>query len=153
MAQFPRDSLPAMPTPSTPIVSTASGSLQFALLVLGGTGTQAQVSALNFARAALAGGHRILRVFFFSEGVTAGSAQTVPVPDSDAIAVQWSALAGAHAIDLVVCATSAVRRGVLDAGEAARYDRAVTLQPGFDISGLGQWVEACLLADRTVMFG
>lgn len=125
----------------------------FALLVMGGIATQAPHSALNFARAALAAKHRVLRVFFFGDGVAAGSAQNVPAPDTPAIAEQWATLAAQHDIDLVVCATSAVRRGVLDAGEANRHDRAVTLQTGFDISGLGQWVEACLLADRVLTFG
>jgi len=128
-------------------------SLTFALLVLGGVGSQSQISALNFTRAAVGAGHRVMRVFFFSDGVAAGSAQNVSAPDTDAIAAQWSTLAAAHQIDLVVCATSAVRRGILDGGEASRYDRAITLQNGFEISGLGQWVEACLLADRTLTFG
>lgn len=153
MALFPSNSVSTMSTSSIPITSSTSESLQFALLVLGGVGTQAQISALNFACAALAGGHRIQRVFFFSEGVTAGSAQNVPAPDSIGIGEQWATLATQHGIDLVVCATSAVRRGVLDAGEAQRHDRASSLQAGFEISGLGQWVEACLLADRTITFG
>lgn len=132
---------------------TANSARTFALLVLGSSSGQAPVSALNFACATLAAGHRVLRVFFFSDGVTTGSTQNVPAPDSAAIGEQWSLLAAQHAIDLVVCATSAVRRGVLDAGEANRYDRAASLQQGFEISGLGQWVEACLLADRVVTFG
>ena len=81
------------------------------------------------------------------------NAQAVPAPDTDGITAQWAALAADHGVDLVVCSTSAVRRGVLDASEARRHDRAPSLDGGFDIAGLGQWVEACLLADRVVTFG
>lgn len=125
----------------------------FALMVLGGSANQSQISALNFARAALQAGHRVMRVFFFSDGVVAGNTQTVPAPDSDGLTAQWVELAATNGIDLVVCSTSAVRRGVLDTGEARRHDRAPSLNSHFDIAGLGQWVEACLLADRVITFG
>jgi tRNA 2-thiouridine synthesizing protein D len=141
---------------STEHSSTSAPSVAaqtFALMVLGGIASQSQISALNFARAALQSGHRVMRVFFFSDGVAAGSTQPVPAPDSDSISAQWAELGTTHDIDLVVCSTSAVRRGVLDAGEARRYERAETLREHFDIAGLGQWVEACLLADRVITFG
>jgi tRNA 2-thiouridine synthesizing protein D len=136
--------------------STAGSSAvaqTFALMVLGGIASQSQISALNFTRAALQSGHRVMRVFFFSDGVSAGNTQPVPAPDSENISEQWAALGAMHGIDLVVCSTSAVRRGVLDNGEARRHDRAATLREAFDIAGLGQWVEACLLADRVLTFG
>ena len=53
---------------------------------------------------------------------------------------QWSQLATAHKIDLVVCSTAGLRRGV----------REANLAPGFRISGLGQMVEASLIADRAI---
>lgn len=94
-----------------------------------------------------------MRVFFFSDGVIAGNTQAVPAPDTHGLTAQWAEIASANGIDLVVCSTSAVRRGVLDAGEARRHDRALSLDRHFDIAGLGQWVEACLLADRVISFG
>lgn len=139
---------------ASPSSAGSSATVQtFALMVLGGSANQSQTSALNFARAALHAGHRVMRVFFFSEGVAAGNTQSVPAPDSDGLTTQWSELAAANGIDLVVCSTSAVRRGVLDASEARRHDRTPSLNSHFDIAGLGQWVEACLLADRAISFG
>ncbi|MET0380013.1 MAG: sulfurtransferase complex subunit TusD [Spongiibacteraceae bacterium] len=139
---------------ASPSTTGSSATAQtFALMVLGSSASQAQISALNFARAALHAGHRVMRVFFFSEGVTAGNTQFVPAPDTDGLTAQWAEIAATNGIDLVVCSTSAVRRGVLDAGEARRHDRALSLDNHFDIAGLGQWVEACLLADRVVSFG
>lgn len=127
---------------------------RFALMVLASpTTAQAARTAYEFARAAIIGGHSVQRVFFFHQGVDAGNSQLVPAPDTPSLTAQWAALAAENNIDLVVCVTSAVRRGVLDAGEAKRHDRTESLHAGFEISGLGQWVEACLLADRVVSFG
>ena len=126
----------------------------FALLVLGAPiSTQASDSALAFARAAVAGGHRVLRVFFYRDGVFCANRLAVPATGGQSGAEQWSQLAQAHEIDLVVCIASAIKRGLIDDAEAARYGKGSgNLQPGFELSGLGQWVEACLQADRVVTF-
>jgi tRNA 2-thiouridine synthesizing protein D len=55
----------------------------------------------------------------------------------------WSKLASEHDVDLVVCITAGLRRGV----------REANLAPGFRISGMGQLIEAAILADRLVTFG
>jgi tRNA 2-thiouridine synthesizing protein D len=126
----------------------------FALLVLGAPySSPSEQSAWRFAEAALAGGHRIFRVFFFHDAVLCGSAAPVPATGEAGVAERWARLAQAHEIDLVVCVTSAVRRGVLDPGEAKRHQRSANLAERFGLSGLGQWVEACLVADRVVSFG
>lgn len=115
---------------------------------------QSAQSALSFCRAALAAGHTIYRVFFYEDGVYTGSGTTVNAQDERNLNEDWSALIGQHQIDAVVCVASALKRGVLDAGEAARYEKpAATLSASFDISGLGQWVDACLNSDRVVSFG
>ena len=127
----------------------------FALMVLGApVSTQAPQTALAFARAAVQGGHRILRVFFFHDGVHCGNQMLVPPAGQQPIAEQWAAFAQQHNIDLVVCVASALKRGVLDAGEAKRYDKhAATLHPAFALSGLGQWIDACVNAERLLSFG
>ncbi len=116
--------------------------------------TQAPHSALAFARAAVQAGHRVLRVFFYHDGVYCANQFAIPPTGEPALAEQWSELAATHQIDLVVCVASAIKRGMLDADAAQRHGKcAGNLQPGFALSGLGQWVEACLLADRVVTFG
>lgn len=115
---------------------------------------QAADSALQFTRAALRQGHDIVRVFFYQDGVHTGSRLTVPPQDDRHIQHAWSELAAQHQLDLVLCVTAAQRRGVLDASESARHDKdAHNLAPGFRISGLGQLIEAGILADRLVVFG
>jgi len=127
----------------------------FALMVLGAPVTSQSVhTAYEFARAALAAGHRILRVFFYHDGVHCGNRLQIPASGETTIAQRWSELAQQHDIDLVICVASALKRGVVDDGEAQRYGKdAANLQAGFGLSGLGQWVDACLQADRVVTFG
>jgi tRNA 2-thiouridine synthesizing protein D len=127
----------------------------FALLVLGAPhSTAAEQSAWHFAQAAVAAGHRVFRVFFFHDGVQCGNALQLPEPQQPSVPSRWQQLARDHQVDLVVCIASAMRRGVTNAEEASRHQLgAGNLAEGFDLSGLGQWVEASILADRVVTFG
>lgn len=128
--------------------------MRFAISVHGGPYTsQSSHSALNFARAVLAEGHELYRVFFYHDGVYNGSALMAPPQDEVDLYGQWHALAEAHDLDLVVCIASALRRGVLDATEAERYEKSASnLGNRFTISGLGQLIDAALSADRLVTF-
>lgn len=115
---------------------------------------QGAETALRFARAALAAGHRIQRVFFYRDGIHNGSRLVSLPPDELNIPHAWQTLAAEHQLDLVVCIAAAVRRGLVDAGEAKRYGHtADNLAAGFELSGLGQLIDACLSADRVVTFG
>jgi tRNA 2-thiouridine synthesizing protein D len=115
---------------------------------------QASDSALNFVRAALDKGHEIFRVFFYHDGVNNGTRLTVPPQDDRNLQRAWSELALTKNLDLVVCIAAAQRRGVLDAKEAKRHGKdGDNIAPGFRISGLGQLIEAGIVADRLVTFG
>ncbi len=115
---------------------------------------QASDTAYLFAKAVLAKGHEIYRVFFYHDGVNNGTRLTVPPQDDRNIVNRWSELAAKHGIDLVVCVAAAQRRGILDESEAKRHGRdANNIAAGFRISGLGQLVEAGIQADRLVVFG
>lgn len=126
----------------------------FALMVLGAPhSSQSPQSALAFARAAIAAGHRVLRVFFFHDGVHCGSTLGIAPADQRPLAEQWGELAQQQQIDLVVCVASALKRGIVNADEASRYGKtAGNLDPRFELSGLGQWIDACLDADRVITF-
>ncbi len=104
---------------------------------------QASDSAYQFAVAALAKGHGIYRVFFYHDGVNNANKLTEPPQDDRNVTRQWSALAAAHDIDLVVCVAAGLRRGI----------KNELLAPGFHISGLGQLIQAGIEADRLVVFG
>ncbi|MBZ0138690.1 MAG: sulfurtransferase complex subunit TusD [Pseudorhodoplanes sp.] len=129
--------------------------MKFGILVNEGPYThQASDTAYQFAKAALEKGHSIFRVFFYSDGVNNGTRLMVPPQDDRNLQKAWSALAEKYNIDLVVCIAAAQRRGILDKGEAKRHGKdADNVAPGFRISGLGQLVEAGIVADRLVVFG
>lgn len=126
----------------------------FALMVLGAPiSTQSADTALRFAHAAVAANHTILRVFFFHDGVNCGNSQ-MDSASGPSIPQQWQRLAEAYGIDLVLCVTSAVKRGILDPLQAERLGQpAGVALPPFELSGLGQWIEACAHADHVVTFG
>jgi tRNA 2-thiouridine synthesizing protein D len=104
---------------------------------------QASDTAWQFARAALAAGHQIPRVFFYHDGVNNGTRLTEPPQDDRNVVTRWSTLAEEHQIDLVVCVAAALRRGIKDEN----------LAKGFRISGLGQLADVGIKADRLVVFG
>ncbi len=118
--------------------------MQIGILVNAGPYThQANDSAYLFARAALARGHTIGRVFFYHDGVNVANRLTEPPQDERNVASRWSKLAAEHKIDLVVCVAAALRRGI----------KEEIVAPGFRISGLGQLIEAGIKSDRLVVFG
>ena len=98
--------------------------------------------------------HEVLRVFFYQEGIYHAFGYTTPPDDEFQMTKSWSDLAGQYQLDLVVCISAAQRRGLLCADEAKRQGKLdQDLAKGFRISGLGQLVEASLLADRFIVFG
>ena len=118
--------------------------MKFSILVNEGPYThEASDTAYQFARAALAKGHEIYRVFFYHDGVNNSTRLTEPPQDDRHIVNRWSKLAADHKVDLVVCVAAALRRGIKDENLAA----------GFRISGLGQLIESSIQADRLVTFG
>lgn len=118
--------------------------MKFGLLINEGPyNHQAADTAYHFARAALAKGHRIQRVFFYNDGVNNASKLTEPPQDDRHIVNRWTQLARDNGIDLVVCVAAGLRRGLVEDN----------LAPGFRISGLGQLVEAGIDSDRLVVFG
>ena len=115
---------------------------------------QSSDSALQFARAVLAQGHEIFRVFFYHDGVYNGTRLSVPPADDRLLQKEWSELSKEHDLDLVLCIAAAQRRGIMDADEAKRQGLdADNIIEGFRISGLGQLIEGGIQADRTIVFG
>ena len=129
--------------------------MKFAILVNEGPYThQASDTALHFTAAALRAGHEIVRVFFYHDGVNNGTRLGVPPQDDRNITRRWSELAKQHDLELILCVAAAQRRGLLDADEAKRAGKDVdNMAEGFQISGLGQLIDAGIQADRLVLFG
>lgn len=129
--------------------------MKFAIALFAPPQAPSSRRALRFAEAVLAGGHEIVRLFFYQDAVQHASAALVCAQDETDIAAQWIRFIQDNQLDSVVCIAAALRRGVLDAGEAQRHGGrpAVVEQPQWALSGLGQLHEAAQLADRLICFG
>ena len=115
---------------------------------------QASDSAYHFTAAALRAGHEIVRVFFYHDGVNNGTRLSVPPQDDRNISERWTELGQQHDLELILCVAAAQRRGLLDEDEAKRAGKDTNIMaPGFQISGLGQLIDAGIQADRTIVFG
>lgn len=111
-------------------------------------------TAAGFAQQLLARGHTIHRVFFLDAGTETGSDTAVFPQDEPSRLAPWLELHHAHNVELVLCISSAIKRGMLDNTEAQRYEKpSATVHPAFIISGLGQLVDGSLHSDRLVSFG
>lgn len=126
----------------------------FAIALLAGPQDPAARSALNFARAVLEAGHEINRLFFYRDAVHLASNLAVQPQDESDIASEWRDFINTNELDAVVCIAAALRRGVLNEAEANRWERPVANSgKPWELSGLGQWVDAIQMADRAVTFG
>lgn len=113
----------------------------------------APLSALRFARAALAAGHQIRRVFFYQEGVHLANGLVCPPQDEINLTREWQQLAAEHQLELLVCVAAALKRGIVDQKEATRFGlEHHNLAEGFVLAGLGQLVDGMTQADRTLTF-
>lgn len=129
--------------------------MKFSIAVYGAPySSQASYSALKFARAVIASGHQIYRIFFYYDGIQNATALSTPPQDEYNPVQEWQALASEHAIDMVVCIAAALRRGLLDADEQKRYEKSAhNLAPRFTLGGLGQLLDAAVVSDRLITFG
>ena len=128
--------------------------MKFALALFAPPHAPSSRRALRFAEAALAGGHQIVRLFFYQDAVQVASGLTVAAQDELDVPAAWREFVAAHDLDAVVCIAAALRRGVLDASEAQRYARAAAnVAAPWELSGLGQLHEAAQEADRLICFG
>lgn len=127
--------------------------MQFTLILSSSPQDPASRRALCFARAVIAGGHQLQRIFFYQDAVHLASRLLVVPQDEQNLAAQWQEFIRENQLDAVVCIAAGLRRGILDQAEAQRYKKnADNLAVGFELSGLGQLHAAMQDADRVVHF-
>ncbi len=96
--------------------------------------------AYEFARAAVAAGHRIHRAFLYHDAVRIAGSDF----DDNILVDSWIQLARKHSFELAACVSAAERRGIATVDDMVR--------DGIAIVGLGQFADCLLQADRTVVF-
>jgi len=117
--------------------------MKFGILVLEGPYQhEAADSAYQFAKTAIAKGHTIEGIFFYTDGVNNVNKFMKP-PAERVISRRWSEFAEEHDVDMVACVAGAIYRGMTKeiATEHVR------------IAGLGQLAELAQKTDRLVSFG
>lgn len=115
---------------------------------------QAHLSGLLFCEAVARSGHELSRVFFSGDAVTIANRFSVTPQGEPDLRDRWLALAEQTGAELILCVSASLQRGMLDQGEADRYEKpGATIAEPFIISGLGQLVESCIEADRLITFG
>ncbi|BCT34255.1 sulfurtransferase TusD [Pseudomonas protegens] len=135
-------------------VSSIESVMKFAIALFSAAHAPSSRRALLFAQAALAGGHEIVRLFFYQDGVYNAANSIVTPQDEQDLPREWREFVEQHQLDGVVCIAAALRRGVLNADEAQRYQRtAVNIEAPWELSGLGQLHDAVQAADRLICFG
>lgn len=128
--------------------------MKFAIALFAPPHAPSSRRALRFAEAALAGGHQIVRLFFYQDSVHVASSLPVSAQDELDLPAVWRAFVTENNLDAVVCIAAALRRGVLNDEEAQRYGRVShNLEAPWELSGLGQLHEAAQDADRLICFG
>jgi len=128
--------------------------LKYSIVVYGAPhSSQGPYSAVKFIEALLSRGHEIYRVFFYHDGPLNGSSQLVSPQDDKFLPNSWHQLKANHQIDYVVCIGAGIKRGVINSTEATRYDKpSESLAMSFELSGLGQLVDASIHSDRVITF-
>jgi tRNA 2-thiouridine synthesizing protein D len=111
-------------------------------------------SALAFARALLQRHHSIYRLFFYGEGVLIGIRGAAPPQDEPDIYRAWREFIEQYKLDAVVCIAAGLKRGVLNSAESGRHPGSIaTLAEAYDLSGLGQLIDAAVHSDKLITFG
>lgn len=128
--------------------------MNFAILVNAAPySQQSSLTAYHFCSAVLAQGHRLPRIFFYQDGVLNGNSFISPPQDEFNLVQAWQQLAEQYGVELSICISAALRRGLLDTTEAERYQHSgANLATKFTLTGLGQLVEAMIHADRFLVF-
>ncbi len=129
--------------------------MKYSIVVYGSPhSSQGPYSAVKFIEALFDKGHEVYRVFFYHNGPLNGSDLVVSPQDDSYLPNQWHQLKANYQIDFVVCIGAGLKRGIINSQEATRYEKSgESLAPGFDLSGLGQLVDAAINSDRVVSFG
>lgn len=115
--------------------------------------TELTTTALEFARSLLRNQHTIHRIFFYGDGVLLANSTNVFPQDEQDVHTAWRSFIAENKIDAVTCIAAALRRGILNTEEKNRYQKtAAVLAPEYDLSGLGQLIDAAAHSDKLITF-
>ena len=127
--------------------------MKISVVIQGPPQSQSCATALEYTKAIIESENEVYRVFFHQDGVLAGNSVNEAPNDEPRIGELWSELAAKHKLEMIVCSTSAARRGILDKAQAKQRGAKSNLLPNFVLGGLGLLMEAIFESDKTITFG
>jgi tRNA 2-thiouridine synthesizing protein D len=115
--------------------------------------TQSAYSAYRFALATLELTHQIKGIFFYQGGtLNSNELQLIP-SDEFNLHQAWKQLSANHNIPLMVCVSTATKRGITNIQDAEDADQIHhSLSPEFQSVGLGDLAILLTDSDRLVQF-
>ena len=123
--------------------------MQFAVLVNAAADSPAAMTALETAKALHNHpDHHLYRLFFYADAVQLSNRYAWRGDGTVANAAQqWQQWITQSGVQAEVCVGAAQRRGIVSG------DQGCTLAEGFTLTGLGQWADAMIHAERVLQFG
>ena len=109
--------------------------------------------AMAFAEALFEAKHSIRMIFFYGASTSVGLASRVKAQNPRIGRIDWNAFAEKINTRLTLCISSALNEGVFDKTEASRMKTKSTIASGFEIAGMGSFIEAIDESDRLMTFG
>lgn len=114
----------------------------FSILVTAGPQRPGALTALRTARAIHVSHHSLYRLFLYGDAVLLAE-QTPPTGPTNETSRAWQDWIAEARVPAAVCVGAAHRRGVT----------SDTLATGFELVGLGDWIDALKHGQRVVHFG
>ena len=127
--------------------------MKISVVIQGSPQSQSCATALEYTKAIIESENKVYRVFFHQDAVLASNRLNEAPSDEPRIGELWSELAAKHELDMVVCSTSALRRGIVHKAEEKQRRTVSNLLPNFVLGGLGLLMDAIFESDRTITFG
>ena len=127
--------------------------MKISVVIQGSPQSQSCATAFEYTKAIIESENEVYRVFFHQDAVFAGNSLNEAPSDEPRIGELWSQLAAKHKLEMIVCSTSAARRGILDKAEARQRGMKSNLLPNFVLGGLGLLMDAIFESDKTITFG
>jgi tRNA 2-thiouridine synthesizing protein D len=128
--------------------------MNYTILVTGAPyGTQNASTAFLFCKALVNTVHHLKSIFFYCDGVLNANSMTTPANDEFDLIKAWQKLKKKHSINLYVCNSAAMRRGVIAEKKILNLDtQNGNLAIFFELSGLIELACAIKKCDRLIQF-
>lgn len=128
--------------------------MNYTVLVTGSAyGTQNASTAFLFCQALVKTRHILHSIFFYCDGVFNANSMITPASDEFNLVKAWQKLSKKYQVNLYVCSSAALRRGVLEDDNTEQFNiKKGNLALFFQFSGLIELANSINICDRIIQF-